>query len=61
MADKKPEFELDKPKQVFEELENKGNPKNTDKQTDYKTDNQLMRAVDILKAVRIYRNPNGKS
>jgi carboxyl-terminal processing protease len=58
LADKKPEPGVDKTKQVFDELENKDKAKEA---LDYKADNQLMRAVDILKAIRIYRNPNGKS
>jgi carboxyl-terminal processing protease len=53
---KQPESELEKPKDIFEEIDKKD--KKVDKEEkplDYKSDNQLMRAVDILKAIRIYK------
>jgi carboxyl-terminal processing protease len=46
------ESKTDKSKEVFEDLENKGKTEKLDKPAgdDYKLDNQLMHAVDILKA-----------
>jgi carboxyl-terminal processing protease len=46
--------ESDSAQQVFEQLENKENAKKAESE-DYKTDNQLMRAVDIIKALKIYK------
>lgn len=43
------------PDEVFESLENKEKKPLEAKAQDYKTDNQLMRAVDILKALRVYK------
>ncbi len=43
----------DKPQQVFEELEKKENLKKDDSLS-YKSDNQLMRALDVLKAIKLY-------
>lgn len=48
----KPE-ETDKPQEIFEEIEKKEKPLQ-EKEPAYKSDNQLMRAVDILKAVKIF-------
>jgi len=46
---------------VFEQIENKDKPKKDEQSVDYKTDNQLMRAIDILKALKIYKaNASGK-
>ena len=45
---------IDKPQDVFEQFD-KGDLKKEEKQ-DYKSDNQLMRAVDVLKALRIYKD-----
>lgn len=48
----------EKPQNVFEELEKKDkeNPEEkSEKPFDYKSDNQLMRAVDVLKAIRFYK------
>ncbi len=44
-------------KDIFEELEEKEIEDNLKKQIpeEYKTDNQLMRAMDVLKAIKIYR------
>lgn len=60
LVDKKAEPEADKAKQLLEEIENKDNLQKTERQADYKADSQLMRAVDILKAIRIYKGPGGK-
>ncbi|MBP7216428.1 MAG: S41 family peptidase [Candidatus Omnitrophica bacterium] len=47
---------LKKNEDIFEELENKTKPPDQPKkEADYKTDNQLMRAVDVLKALKIYQ------
>lgn len=45
----------DSPQKVFEDLEKKENLKK-DPNISYKSDNQLMRAVDVLKALKLY-NP----
>ena len=42
---------IDNPNELIEEIENK-EEKNIEKHVDYKTDNQLMRAVDALKAIK---------
>ncbi|MDD5166870.1 MAG: S41 family peptidase [Candidatus Omnitrophica bacterium] len=44
-----------KPQDVFEEIEKKDKEAKEDKSQEYKSDNQLMRAVDILKAIKIYK------
>jgi len=49
----KEELKTDKSDDVFEEIEKKENKDKEDKTKDYKSDNQLMRAVDILKAIKI--------
>lgn len=49
----KEEFVTEKPQEVFEKIEKKEEPAKEDKSKDYKSDNQIMRAVDILKAVKI--------
>jgi carboxyl-terminal processing protease len=41
--------------EIFEEVEQKETKKAEDKTQDYKSDNQLMRAVDVLKAIRILK------
>lgn len=43
------------PQDIFEELEKKEKITPEDKTQEYKSDNQLMRAVDILKALKIYK------
>ena len=48
--------ELEKSKDVFEQVEKKDEKQPADKEKDYKTDNQLMRAVDVLKAIKIYKD-----
>ncbi|MCU0651707.1 MAG: S41 family peptidase [Candidatus Omnitrophica bacterium] len=56
----KDDLQVDKPQNIFDELENKdkrskdGSDKK-DALTKMKSDNQLMRAVDVLKAIRIYK------
>ncbi len=50
-SEKKPE----KPQDIFEEMEKKDNVKKEEKSLDYKSDNQLMRAADILKAVMVFK------
>lgn len=52
-AQKKDEADAE---EVFEKLEKKDDKKNEVKKFDYKSDIQLMRAVDILKAVKYYKN-----
>lgn len=53
----------DMPGRVFDEMEKKEKQEKRDKQPkqpkvfDYKSDNQLMRAVDILKAIKFYQCP----
>lgn len=52
--------EKEEPKQaiaedIFEKIENKPKTPKTEKTFDYKSDNQIMRAVDILKAVKFYK------
>ena len=44
---------IEKPQDVFGQFE-KGDLKKEEKQ-DYKSDNQLMRCVDVLKALKIYK------
>ncbi len=45
--------DLKKPDEVFDEIEKKADSAKQDKAKEYKKDNQLMRAVDILKAIKI--------
>jgi len=49
------EAKTEKVQEVFEEVENKQKAEKAVKDFDYKSDNQLMRAVDILKAIKIYK------
>ncbi|MCX5702106.1 MAG: S41 family peptidase [Candidatus Omnitrophica bacterium] len=51
----KEEVELEKPQYIFEKLEKSDQENKGAQAPDYKSDNQLMRAVDILKAVKIYK------
>jgi carboxyl-terminal processing protease len=51
----KDEAVKDKPQDVFQELEKKGKDAQSKKATEYKNDSQLMRAVDIIKAIKISR------
>ncbi|MDD5730741.1 MAG: S41 family peptidase [Candidatus Omnitrophica bacterium] len=60
-ATKTEESDIEKNKtKIFEEIENKEKKtpeeKEKEKEKDFKADNQLMRAVDILKAIKIYKN-----
>jgi carboxyl-terminal processing protease len=52
----KGELQPAKPQQVFEQMEKKEKAEKEEKALDYKSDNQLMRAVDVLKAVKFYGN-----
>jgi carboxyl-terminal processing protease len=49
-----------KPEDVFEEIEKKEKPAKEEGQPNYKSDNQIMRAVDVLKAVKFYKEARGK-
>jgi carboxyl-terminal processing protease len=51
----KPEGKPQKPEDVFEEIEKKEREKKQEKVFNNKNDNQLMRAVDVLKAAKFYR------
>jgi len=53
------ESESKKPEQVFQELEKKEQLVPQTKALDYKSNNQLMRAVDVLKAIKIYKGTHG--
>lgn len=44
-----------KPEDVFEEIEKKDKTGKEDKSLEYKSDNQLIRAIDVLKGVKFYR------
>jgi carboxyl-terminal processing protease len=50
----------EKPQDIFEEIEKKEKPAKEEKVFDYRTDSQLMRAVDVLKAVKIYKEAKNK-
>ena len=45
-----------KPQELFEQIENKDKNQAENGEPDYKSDNQLIRAVDVLKAIKIYKN-----
>ncbi|MDD4954218.1 MAG: S41 family peptidase [Candidatus Omnitrophica bacterium] len=49
------EAQLKDAQQIFQEIERKENIGKQDKQADYKKDNQLSRAIDILKAAKFYK------
>jgi carboxyl-terminal processing protease len=51
----KEEPPLEKAQDVFDEIEKKEKIVKKEEPFDYKSDNQLMRAVDVLKALRIYK------
>lgn len=51
---------LENPEDVFEEIEKKDSTVKEEKAFNYKTDNQLMRAVDVLKAAKFFKEPKGK-
>jgi len=48
------EPQAEKPQELFEQLEKKEKVPKEEKVFDYKSDNQLMRAMDILKALKLY-------
>jgi carboxyl-terminal processing protease len=51
---------IQKPEDIFEQIEQKEKAADTEDMKEYTSDNQLMRAVDILKAVRIYKKEDKK-
>jgi carboxyl-terminal processing protease len=51
----KEEQAVEKPEDIFQDLEKKEKKVPDEKSQDYKTDNQLMQAVDVLKAIKIYK------
>ena len=54
-----PDLKQEKSQDVFEEVEEKEKgaiEEKPEKSFDYQSDNQLMRAVDVLKAIRFYKN-----
>jgi len=54
-ASPEPEPKTQKPEEIFEQIENKEKPEKEEEAKEYSADNQLMRAVDALKAIRIYK------
>ncbi|MFH1889055.1 MAG: S41 family peptidase [Candidatus Omnitrophota bacterium] len=46
---------IQKPEEIFEQIEQKDKPVKKEDSKEYTSDNQLMRAVDVLKAIRIYK------
>jgi len=56
----KEESLTESPQDLFEKINNKEKAvvKEKDKSLEYKTDNQLMRAIDMLKAIKIYKAIN---
>ncbi|MBU1125512.1 MAG: S41 family peptidase [Candidatus Omnitrophica bacterium] len=56
------EQSMEKSKEIFEKLEEKNEkeepPTETQKPFEYKNDNQLMRAVDVLKGIKFYKQNN---
>jgi len=50
-----PQQKTEKPQDVFDEIEKKDKTKKTESVPDYKSDLQLMRAVDVLKALKYYQ------
>jgi len=49
------ESKTQKPEEIFEQIEKKEKPEKEEEAKEYSADNQLMRAVDVLKAIRIYK------
>jgi carboxyl-terminal processing protease len=47
-----------KPQEIFDSIENKEKKPDANEEPDYKTDNQLIRAVDVLKGIKIYKTNN---
>jgi len=50
-----PDSKAQKPEEIFEQIEEKEKPEKKEEAKEYNTDNQLMRAVDALKAIKIYK------
>lgn len=50
------ELKTESPEDVFEELEKKEKPGKEEKPFDYKSDNQITSAIDVLKAVKLFKN-----
>jgi carboxyl-terminal processing protease len=57
LKDKKEPKEV-KPQEIFDQIENKEKKPEDNEESDYKTDNQLIRAVDVLKGINIYKTNN---
>ncbi|MDD5595330.1 MAG: S41 family peptidase [Candidatus Omnitrophica bacterium] len=56
ILESKEEQKMENPKDIFEEIEKKENKDKPDSENlDYKKDNQLMSAIDALKAVMVYK------
>ncbi len=53
-----PEPKAQKPEEIFEQIEKKEKPGKEEEVKEYTSDNQLMRAVDILKAIKFYKEIN---
>lgn len=51
----KEEEAVQKPQDILERIEKEENKDEVERKLEYKSDNQLMRALDVLKAVRIYK------
>lgn len=45
-----------KPQEIFEQIENKDNKTEENKEIDYRSDNQLVHALDVLKGIKVYKN-----
>ena len=54
-ANEDEELESKKSEEIFSKLENKEGETVKEEPFDYKSDNQLMRALDVIKAVKIYK------
>ncbi len=54
-TDKKEPKEI-KPQEIFDQVENKQKAPENKEDVDYKNDNQLVRAIDVLKGINIYKN-----
>ena len=52
----KAKIEPQKPQDIFEEIEKKEKVVKEEKQFDYRADSQLTRAVDVLKAIKFYKD-----
>lgn len=50
------ELKPDTAQKVFEELEKKQKPVDEEKAFDYKSDNQIMSAIGVLKAIKLFKN-----